>query len=671
MKRKTSMFLLMTLVVNMIAVFATVMPFAETVVSAATVTVYSEDFQSYKDSAAAAADSGFADVGPRTTYTPKLSLGTDSTNKYLVVTPARGTYRKVFPAVPVNSSGGTSPGVNVKLKAQYKIARESQTDNNQHFFGFVDKDELVNAANKVSGGFFIAGDRGADSSAKWRFSNDYSAAAKGSVLLAGDYAASAKEWVTIRYEMNITDASGNFISPLKTDVYVNDVLKLDDVATLNGSAGDKIDALDIWSYASGAKYYIDDILVTLDSNSVITTSTPIPTITATPTPVPPTPSLPPAIIIPAYQTTIYQESFESYSDATIGNAGYTVATDAPAISLGTDNTQYIQFKAQQGKAFTKLFPAVPVKAAGGASPGKNAVLIAEYKIMSSCTNSSWRYFGFGDSDVAETNSNNPNNVALAAGFRGATNLHGSFRYTRSFSSDSTNDVDSSTSPNFIVSAPNTESVDKWHKIKYVVKLTDDSGAFVTPVVDVYYNDERVLGSKALLATIDEIDLFKFNATGTMEYGLDDVKVVVATSDAPSGVKVSGYLSATGATVTLAAGRSTTTDSNGYFEFTGVSAGAYTLTISKSKAITRTMPITVAGTDYTVAPQNSKLKLYVGDFNDDGNINITDYVAFLGCYGAESGTASYIASVDYDNNGIINITDYVEFLGNYGGNASLY
>lgn len=371
--------------------------------------IYYEDFDDYSS----VSETEFFSI-PDSTIAPKVALVTvapaANPDKYLSVSPGRGTYRKTFEPVPVAATGGASPGKNAKIVAEYSIARESGADLNQHYFAFGDAAERGLSSNKTKGLFLMAGNRGADTTAKWRYTNNFQSAAQGTLLISGDYAASSKEWQRIRYEMTITNETGSFITP-KVDVYVGDTLVLNDVSALNNGSGDVIDCLDIWSMASGAKYYLDDVVV----------------------------------------------------------------------------------------------------------------------------------------------------------------------------------------------------------------------------------------------------------------------VVKKDADPAAGVKVSGYLSVGGATVTLVSGtgRSTKTDNNGYFEFTSVPAGTYSLIISKSNAITRNMLINVSTTDYVVATQNLKLKLYVGDLNGDGNINITDYVAFLGCYGTSSGDANYIASVDYDNNGIININDYVEFLGNYGANASSY
>jgi len=55
----------------------------------------------------------------------------------------------------------------------------------------------------------------------------------------------------------------------------------------------------------------------------------------------------------------------------------------------------------------------------------------------------------------------------------------------------------------------------------------------------------------------------------------------------------------------------------------------------------------------------------GDFDNDGDVDIFDFVLFAAAYGSESGDPNYNPVGDFDDDDCINILDFVSFAGAYG------
>ena len=55
----------------------------------------------------------------------------------------------------------------------------------------------------------------------------------------------------------------------------------------------------------------------------------------------------------------------------------------------------------------------------------------------------------------------------------------------------------------------------------------------------------------------------------------------------------------------------------------------------------------------------------GDFNGDGKVNLADFLAFAGGFGARSGDANFNARLDLDGNGAIDLSDFLAFAGVFG------
>ncbi|MDE3000996.1 MAG: leucine-rich repeat domain-containing protein [Gemmatimonadota bacterium] len=55
----------------------------------------------------------------------------------------------------------------------------------------------------------------------------------------------------------------------------------------------------------------------------------------------------------------------------------------------------------------------------------------------------------------------------------------------------------------------------------------------------------------------------------------------------------------------------------------------------------------------------------GDFNDDGIVNLADFLAFAGGFGTRSGDANYDARTDMDGNGSVDLSDFLAFARVFG------
>ncbi|MCY3764411.1 MAG: M66 family metalloprotease [Gemmatimonadetes bacterium] len=55
----------------------------------------------------------------------------------------------------------------------------------------------------------------------------------------------------------------------------------------------------------------------------------------------------------------------------------------------------------------------------------------------------------------------------------------------------------------------------------------------------------------------------------------------------------------------------------------------------------------------------------GDFNGDGKVNLADFLAFAGGFGARSGDAKFSARLDLDGSGAIDLSDFLAFAGVFG------
>ncbi len=103
-----------------------------------------------------------------------------------------------------------------------------------------------------------------------------------------------------------------------------------------------------------------------------------------------------------------------------------------------------------------------------------------------------------------------------------------------------------------------------------------------------------------------------------------------------------------------------TAKSGAWSIDGVAAGNYTVKVMKADHVTREYALTVGNTAVT---QNVKICL-LGDVNNDGNVNISDYVSILTQVknpGEPVLVDYYRQCADTDSNGAINFMDYLALL----------
>lgn len=154
------------------------------------------------------------------------------------------------------------------------------------------------------------------------------------------------------------------------------------------------------------------------------------------------------------------------------------------------------------------------------------------------------------------------------------------------------------------------------------------------------------------------------------------------TETSDGVKVFGYVTVPGATVSLG-DQETETDENGYFEFVDVSAGNYTITIDKRGAIARTVAVTVADADVAVSTENDKLLLILGNFytEDEGDgiakINVSDLNLLLNNFNKSSNDEDYddvynlYTGDESDGISKINVSDLNILLNNFNKSSLDY
>ena len=74
-----------------------------------------------------------------------------------------------------------------------------------------------------------------------------------------------------------------------------------------------------------------------------------------------------------------------------------------------------------------------------------------------------------------------------------------------------------------------------------------------------------------------------------------------------------------------------------------------------------------GDDSIVKPQSvsAQSASCPGDFNGDGAVNLADFLAFAGAFGARSGDVNYDDRMDMNASGAIDLSDFLAFAGVFG------
>jgi hypothetical protein len=228
--------------------------------------------------------------------------------------------------------------------------------------------------------------------------------------------------------------------------------------------------------------------------------------------------------------------------------------------------------------------------------------------------------------------------------------------------------------------------------------TEEAGDQITILATVSTDEITSDNANNIIAYIDQFA--RADATGEFTFKMDSDKLLdsnvyvkmggtnVASpaemtgtfTETSDGVKVFGYVTVPGATVSLG-DQETETDENGYFEFVNVSAGSYTITIDKRGAIARTVAVTVADADVAVSEEDDEIELIMGNFytdDDDGlpKINVYDLTVFLNNFGKTTQDDDYDEMFNLytdDDDGLpkINVYDLTVFLNNFGKTSADY
>ena len=119
----------------------------------------------------------------------------------------------------------------------------------------------------------------------------------------------------------------------------------------------------------------------------------------------------------------------------------------------------------------------------------------------------------------------------------------------------------------------------------------------------------------------------------------------------------------GNTLNLSSASSVTVSSSGYL-------GQIDLQVTRALASGETLLVQSASLD------NQKLDVYgavlsfvraycPGDFDDNGMINVPDFLLFVGVFGTSAGDANYNARMDMDGNGMVGVPDFLLFVKVFG------
>ena len=66
-----------------------------------------------------------------------------------------------------------------------------------------------------------------------------------------------------------------------------------------------------------------------------------------------------------------------------------------------------------------------------------------------------------------------------------------------------------------------------------------------------------------------------------------------------------------------------------------------------------------------APSSAPTAVCPGDFDGNGTVNLADFLAFAGAFGAKEGDANYSALVDLDGSGVVDLSDFLAFAAVFG------
>jgi len=113
-----------------------------------------------------------------------------------------------------------------------------------------------------------------------------------------------------------------------------------------------------------------------------------------------------------------------------------------------------------------------------------------------------------------------------------------------------------------------------------------------------------------------------------------------------------------------AGKSSVTDSDGYFEITGVkgSSEPQTIKISKASFLYREIKNVVINKNVAISTHESPIMMWAGDIAKNGvqdnSINMTDVLEIAKSFNAVSGSPLYNVNADLNLDGSINMSDVI-------------
>jgi hypothetical protein len=105
----------------------------------------------------------------------------------------------------------------------------------------------------------------------------------------------------------------------------------------------------------------------------------------------------------------------------------------------------------------------------------------------------------------------------------------------------------------------------------------------------------------------------------------------------------------------------TTNTSGQFLITGILPGSYDFWVKNSKALA----VLVPGTLIPGANAVNFGSMISGDFQNDNDIDITDFSGFANVFNINEGEPGYNPQADFNISGTVNITDFSLFANGYG------
>ncbi len=140
--------------------------------------------------------------------------------------------------------------------------------------------------------------------------------------------------------------------------------------------------------------------------------------------------------------------------------------------------------------------------------------------------------------------------------------------------------------------------------------------------------------------------------------------------------VSGYVSSSSSFLKSgfkveAEGVSTLTDDEGYFELTNLPENTTETTVKISKESHLTREIEGVKVSGTLGSASSPVKIWAGDINQDGAINMSDVLQIAKHFNSTSGSSKYNAQADLNSDGAVNMTDVLIVAIHFNATTSSY